>query len=108
MDYLQKYSYGNSDSERMRIFLYELEKLEKDGITFVNVREQKQREHDNLFKTKYGDVAEQDLICLRNIKRENLDANQRALSCGFCKDSQKNIYRACQELRVEFESQKNR
>ena len=34
--YLDKYSYGNSRSDKFRVFLYELQKQEEKGISFKN------------------------------------------------------------------------
>ena len=36
--YLNKYSYGNSRSDKIRVLLYELQKQEEKGITIANPR----------------------------------------------------------------------
>jgi len=35
-EYLNKYSYGNSRSDKVRVLLYELQKQEEKGISFKN------------------------------------------------------------------------
>jgi len=35
-EYLNKYSYGNSRSDKFRVLLYELQKQEEKGISFKN------------------------------------------------------------------------
>ena len=101
MDYLQKYSYGETTGEEFRIMLYELDKLEKEGITFVNARESRQREHDKFTKNLFGDVPDADLLCLKQNKREIMTERDKEISCGYCKNTQKDLYRACQKLKQE-------
>lgn len=104
VDYLQHYSYGENLTEMFTIFLLELFKLDDEKINFVNVRTAIEREHKQLLSDKYGNVTDQDLICLRNVHREKLDQDQRALSCENCRLREKALFKACQEIRADFKS----
>ena len=101
MDYLQHYGYGGNTSEIFRNFLFELQQLENEGIHFINARTAKEEERKRLLGEKYGVQVETDLICLRNINRANKDPRDRELMCIHCKDAQKAIFKACQEIRAE-------
>jgi len=99
LDYLQKYSYGENTSEKFRIFITELLRLESEGITLANPRSQQQRLDAARFQAKYGEVKDAALICVKGLNLENQDP---AICCTHCQVATKDIFKACQSLRAEF------
>ena len=45
LQYLDKYSYGNSRTDKIRVLLYELQKIEEKGITITNPKQANEKPH---------------------------------------------------------------
>jgi hypothetical protein len=107
LEYLKKYSYGDSDTQRFRIFVLEILRLEKEGITIANPRKSKEQEFKDRIAEKFGEVTAAAHICVRlGARFKEYDARDKELACIYCKDRFPAEFKACQELRAEFTSSK--
>jgi hypothetical protein len=107
LDYLQKYSKGDNTAEQFRAFLYELNRLDEQGITFANPRKTQEDSQARRYAERYHKVDDVEDICLRGLDMKTKDQRTREIACTFCKSQHQSEYKACVQIKQEERSKRN-
>ena len=102
--YLQKFSYGETFSEKFNNMFLEMQRLDGQGVTFVNLEQlQKTKAEAEAAKdlAEFGPFREGD-ICVRypHTFKDNKPEMKLAM-CRRCKVAAPTEFKACRELRAE-------
>jgi hypothetical protein len=103
LEYLEKNSYGEGFSEKFLHMVEEMKRLDKEGVTFVNleaIQKSIVQKRDEQRKAEWGTVNSNSEICVRFPMTFKLMSPKRKIaSCDFCKLYKQSEFKACQQLR---------
>ena len=103
--YLEQNSYGDTVSQRFRIFILRLRELESQGITLANPKKailEKMRSQYRQTLPMYSAST----ICVKQLNLKDMTLQQRHATCKLCEARDPLAYEACQSLRKEQEEGK--
>lgn len=95
--YLLKVSHGDTDSERFRQFLYDLQELELKGKHIIEPKPPKEE------KPEAPKLTEQQRrnFCLKRKFDKWTSTSDRERKCAMCKVRDPSAWKACQEIKSE-------